>query len=509
MEIYTPTTASQALVPVSCGSTSAPEDDAPTPFPVETLPPTVAAIVGAVAECERVPPALPGVIALGVLSGSVGAGLAVRSGPQRTTRANVYFIGAAESGSGKSECFRRLAEPLLEQQRRQIEEWRAGTGPRLRSEAQVLKKEIEALEAKASKRHEPEARERLIGEVAYKQARREEVLSEAHEPLITAQDITAERLAVLLDQNHEVIFSTSADARKLVDNLLGRYGTARMTDEALYLSAFSGDFVRVDRQGREPVTLNHPCLALLWLLQPDALELMLDESSLSASGFIPRCLMAHTRATPRHIEGESSAIPEPVQGAWKNLVQALLRTFRRPGVKEVVESSPEASLLLVTFHNEVVDRREVELADVGSFAARWAEQAWRLSVVLHAAAWGAQAHEHALAADTAAGAITLARWFADEQLALLARGRRERARKLEDEVLELLDRRWDQAKLDHLTVREVQRSRVLPTAAECQALLDRMTGEGLLVVEEIVPPAGGRTQRLYRRATVASRQPQQ
>ena len=124
-------------------------------------------------------------------------------------------------------------------------------------------------------------------------------------PCIIAQDVTTERLASLLRDHREVLFSASADARKLVDNLLGRYNPGKTTDESLYLMAFhSGDPVRVDRQGRESVILNNPCLALLWFVQPDLLIKLFDEESLSASGFLPRLLLCRTNAAPRRIEGE-------------------------------------------------------------------------------------------------------------------------------------------------------------------------------------------------------------
>ncbi len=300
----------------------------PAPFPTDALPAGIATIVRAVARSERVPEALPGVIALGILSASIGAGLEVQSSPHRTTRGNLFLLASAESGSGKSECFRLIAEPLLARQEQLCEHWRTTIGPKMQAEIRTLETQLKKLDRNIAKSQDPTELDRLKAEMEYKLARQAELKSQSTAPLLVAQDTTTERLAVLLQINDEVIFSTSPDARKLCDNLLGRYSANKMTDESLYLCGYSGDHVRVDRQGRDPVTLRKPCLSLLWLVQPDALDLLLNESSLSQSGFLPRCLITHTRAEPQRIDGDTEPLSEAVRTRWAGLVAALLNSYR-------------------------------------------------------------------------------------------------------------------------------------------------------------------------------------
>lgn len=485
---------------VSNSVAALPEEDEPeaAPFPVDALPPTMALLVSAVARCERVPLALPGVCALGVVSAALGAGLEVASGPNRATRGNLFLLASAESGSGKSETFRLVAAPLVEHQQRQLEVWKEKTSPQLQSEIRVLDKEIGTLEKKAAKSSDPMERDRLVGELEYKLARKDDLTRKAALPCTIAQDVTTERLAVLLRDNREVVFSASADARKLVDNLLGRYNPGKTTDESLYLSAFSGDFVRVDRQGRDAVVLNHPCLALCWFVQPDLLGTMLGEESLSASGFLPRLLLCHTHATPRRIEGEAQALSDHTRGQWAKLVTDLLATFHDAENPHRIAAAPEAAALLTQFHNHVVDRRAVDLADVGAFAARYAEQAWRIAVVLHAALHGAEAGSHSLTLGTAQNAVGLVEWFSAAQLDILAKGRRAAAEKVEEEVIELLATRQERQHLDYVTAREVHRARIVSTADAGRALLARMEREGLLTGEDVRPAHGGKTTRIFR-----------
>ena len=476
------------------------ESDEPesAPFPLDALPPAMATIIAAVSRTERVPLALPAVCALGVVSAAIGAGLEVGSGPNRVTRGNLYLLASAESGSGKSETFRIIAAPLLDHQTRLIETWRLKIWPQLQSEIRVLDKEIAALERKAAKSGDPSERERLRGELEFKLASKDQLVARAAMPCIIAQDVTTERLAVLLRENREVVFSASADARKLVDNLMGRYNPGKTTDESLYLSAYSGDFVRVDRQGRDAVVLNKPCLALCWFFQPDLMATMLGEQSLSVSGFLPRPLICHTDAVPRRIEGEPQILSESVRGQWTQLIADLLATFHAADKPTRINPSPDAVKILNDFHNHIVDRRSVDLADVGAFAARYAENAWRLSVVLHASLHGAQAHAHPLDPETAANAVRVIEWFAASQLNILAKGRHTAAAKVEEEVLELLKNNVQRKAQDFTSAREVHRARITPTPDAAHALLARMEHDGVLTGEDITPPRGGRTTRIYR-----------
>ena len=107
-----------------------------------------------------------------------------------------------------------------------------------------------------------------------------------------------------------------------------------------------------------------------------------------------------------------------------------------------IPASPEARTLLEAYFNEIVDlRRAGQLSDVSQYASRWCEQAARLAITLHAGEHGANAHLHPLGAATAENAITLAKWFANQQLALLARGRRQGAADLEERVIKLFEDR--------------------------------------------------------------------
>lgn len=470
------------------------DDPSPQPFPVECLPGTAGDMARAIAQAERVPESLTGSCVLGILSASIGAGLQVRSGAQRITRSNLFILPSAQTGTGKSESFRHAARPLFEYEREILEQWRRDILPGLQAEKELLESEVNALKKTVGKKDSGMEREATRRELEQKKARLLELDGLLQAPVLTVEDITTERLASLLVKRDEVLTSLSPDAGNIVSNLLGRYNKLDRTDESIYLKAYSGDYTRVDRQTREPVVLHHPCLSVLWLTQPDKLDTLLGERSLTDGGLIPRLLICHTNCQPTHITGDQQGIPGAVLSAYDRLIRDLLQTYRQATAAHTIEPTPAALRLLTDYYNAIVDRRLSDLKDITGFAARWTEQAWRLSVVLHAAQHGALSHEHPVSAETATEAITLADWYAAQQLDILSGGRWQAKRDRQKEVLLLLA-----DTPDGIRERHVQRARIAKTADEARDLLATMEQDGILDGRDITPERGGWIYRLYTR----------
>lgn len=476
-----------------------PTTDADVPtidaFPIAALPPVASTMASAIALTERTPEALAGCCILGIVSASIGAGLQIRSAPNRWTRGNLYIAVSAESGSGKSETFRHAAQPFLDMARQRVESWRTETQPLAEADKDMVEARIAELKKIAGKRMDPPQLTEIGVELRKLRKELIELEVACQAPAMFCDDVTTERLAVLMLQNGEQIASLSADAGTIVNNLLGRYCKLKRTDESIYLKAFSGDECRGDRQGRGPVMLKRPCLSALWLTQPDKIETLMAEQSLMDGGLIPRLLLCHTHARAQPIGEGSIGIPPNALSDWTKLVQELVETFRNRREPITVEPSPEAFQALNAHYNEIVKRRDAELSDVGIFAARWNEQAWRIAVSLHAALHGGHAGEMQLKLETAKRAITLADWFARQQLQILS-GRRAAARgKKRDEVLGLLV-----DKPQGITARDVQRARIVIDADGARALLAELESQHHLVGHDSKPESGGHRIRSYTKA---------
>lgn len=446
----------------------------------------------AIAHTERTPETLAGCCVFGILSASIGAGLQVRSGPDRFTRGNLFLLVSAESGTGKSESFRHAARPFHEFEHEMVNHWLREIGPQLEADVAILEARIKQLTGQAGKAKDAIEREALRGEIKEAKAAlvKAKLLNTA--PALCCEDVTTERLAVLLQNNQEQLASLSPDAGSIVNNVLGRYSKQDRTDETIYLKAFSGDYCRVDRIGRETVLLLRPCLVALWLTQPDKVETLLAKKSLTDGGLIPRLLVSHTHAQPQPIVDGIEGIPADVANAWAKLVNVLLKTFRMATQPATIEPTPEARQLMKEHFNGIVERRLDDLHDVTTYAARWNEQAWRIAVCIHAGKHGEYAGERMMDLDTAQCAIRLADWFSGEQLRILAGGRHAAKTAKRDEVLGLLAD--NPAGITH---RDVQRALHLPSAEEARALLAAMEAEGILIGKDSQPEKGGHLTRIY------------
>lgn len=464
------------------------------PFPLHCLGETFYAMGKAVCATERVPDSLAGCCALGILSASIGAGLQVQSGESRVTRGNLYILASAESGSGKSETFRHIAKAFLQFEAERLKEWEAHTLPGLLAEKKVLECEIKTLEKSAGKTDGTGARDEILSRLKDKLAALKAAEAALFAPTLSCEDVTSEKLAVKFFHNGEQLASLSADAGVIVNILLGRYNKLDRTDEGLYLKAFSGDVCRIDRLSREPVLLQSPCLAALWLTQPDKLESLLAERSLSDGGLIPRILGCHTNCEAREIEEDVQSIPETVSTAYGDLIRCLLETYRLASEPWTIRPAPEALRAMNAHHNAIVARRRGELKDVTSFAARWSEQAWRIAVCLHAAQHGESAHDHRLELDTVGRAMEIANWFVAQQLEILSAGRHKARRAVRDEVLSLLA---DNPK--GIRASDVYKARIARNADQSHTLLATMEAEGELTGCDAQPEGGGHITRIYNR----------
>jgi replicative DNA helicase len=477
-----------------------PDEAQPADFPIEALPPQMAEMVKEVARVGQIPLSMPACCALGAVSASIGKGVAIRSAEHRLTRGNIYIVVGARSGEGKSECFRPILKPIVDFEREALETLRDSTLPNARAMKEVLEAQIRNVKAKLRTGAEPADLKHSGAELAELMSQKERVDQMMRARQLICEDVTAEKLAVLLGDNDEALFSASPDAGAALNNLLGRYSTRKRTDESIYLKAYSGDLCRVDRIARRGVDLNEPCLTLLWLVQPDKLDTLFGERSLSEGGLLPRILPCLASTSPARIDRTIGPVPAEVETGWRELLRRLLQMYHhRRGEPQILQPSAEAVAKLDEHQHRLVDRRAAELADVYSYPARWNEWAWRLTVVLHTAKYGDEAHNLEVRQETAEVAIRLADWFSSQQLDLLDRSRVAAKREKEREVYDLLRHlaKQESSQIASITARDVQRARIALSSEEANELLTRMEAEGKLAGEDHKPASGGHISRRY------------
>lgn len=413
------------------------------PFPLLCLPPAALSMAG---EMARVTTSgnepLAAASVLGILSAAMGAGLEVRTTGERKSKANLFILAIAESGTGKGENFHIAASPFFEAEAEDVGDWERNAKPELIARHEITEKRLKKLGAIAADGKDAIERQAATREYTEAKSEMAEIQRQLEAgPCYHVGNITQEKLAVILEaQPGEACASLSSEARGILTIVGGRYSKGG-GDEDLYCSAYSGDSVTVDRVGRSRVTLHHPCLTVLWMVQPDAARKLLGDDAMTESGLVPRFLLFDPEAEPEERFESPSPISASVKATWSTLIRSLTATYRNnPNAPHVIHATGPALDAMAHYERENIRRRRKngDLRDLAAFVARWSENAWRLALVLHAGNHGDRAHERPLEAGTAEDAITLMRWFSEMQLQALAASRREKLHKRLSTLLAIL-----------------------------------------------------------------------
>ena len=129
-----------------------PEQGQRSPFPTHCLPPILREMAEATAESTGVHINLPSIALIAVVSASLGKGVYVCSGPNQKIRGNLFIVGSAESGSGKTEGTKPITLPLKCYEFEKISDFRNIRYPQLCSEKRLANKRLTDLERKLTRR---------------------------------------------------------------------------------------------------------------------------------------------------------------------------------------------------------------------------------------------------------------------------------------------------------------------------------------------------------------------
>ncbi len=460
-------------------------------FPTKLLPPVMRDIIQETSRGHLIPEALPAACALAAISEVLGAGLVVQSDPagNGSLAGNLFIMGVAESGTGKGRGYTEIIQHLDELATAESEGWEANVRPVILADVEeqhaiiarvkkTLTKATDSTERVAMKEEMKAAKSAL--------ASLEQQLGKA--PVWNAGEATREALARLAaGQVGEAISSRSGEARGILSVLAGRYAKGNESDEDIFLHLYSRDPKTINRQGSPPIQLKRPTGTVLWLIQPDKARELLGMANMTESGLLPRFITFDSGAQAEDVPEVRHQISESSRQAWADLLACLASTFRANGENpKLVVPCPEAFELFRTFDNETrAARREGgEYKDIAPFAARWAENAWRIALVLHAAIHRTKAANQPLSLQTTQSAIALQRWFIDGQLRLLSTGRNSRRSARLETLCNLLTK-------GPLTLRDLSNSHGF-SKAEVQALAKNS------LIEVITLNTGGRPSPVAR-----------
>lgn len=411
---------------------------------------------------------------LSAVSMAAGKGIEVISTGGRTCRANIYVLVGAASGLGKSELGKRVFAPHYAVANERLRSFLFDQRPKLRAKLQQAEARVKRLNAN------PDSAIVEFERLAKLQCETE---AELDTPRMIVEDTTQEALEKAFSKDGTVAL-ISTDGRSTIKNIFGRYRKGA-TEEDAFIKAWSGDNIIVERVSRS-LWIDDPCLAMFLSVQPDLFMEIFSRPDFQVSGFLPRILPVQIESVPG-VLGLYGQLDQQVLDDYDRHLRAIFDCYRfRPNpVRVDLEESARSQLDV--FRNEAV-RDGNRFPQISACTRRWAEQAFRVSLCLHLAHYGAVAHQYLISKYYVDKAIELISWFGQQQRELLQAGVDEDRRGLKMKMRDLVCA--DSA--SEVTVRQLSRRLGRP-ASEIKTILDEMED---LEIEKI--PTGGAPKSVVR-----------
>ena len=289
-------------------------DDLPA-FPVDALPPDVAAWVSAVAEESQTPVDLAAMTALGVLS-AAAMSATVDCGGWTEDSLGLYLLVSMPSGDRKSTVLRAGLEPLRAIERERHAE-AAPVVRELRAKAEVLDVRKRKLVKAAGTASDPDKRSIAEAELAEVDEQLQKI-GEPEMPRLLADDLTPEAMGGLLAR-HGAIAVLAAESAFL-DNLSGRYsdGGANLH---LICAAYAGEATMIDRRNRDPEMIERPLVTIMLAVQPHVLGALIAHPIARAQGLISRFAFAIPTSQLGTRSMDPPRVPAGVHERWAQTVR--------------------------------------------------------------------------------------------------------------------------------------------------------------------------------------------
>lgn len=232
-------------------------------------------------------------------------------------------------------------------------------------------------------------------------------LEEATPLRLIADDITPEALISLMYENGGKMAIVSTEGG-IFDMAAGRYSDKTNID--VFLKAYSGDPIMVDRKGRSNEYIQAPALTILLTVQPTVIEEIMDNKEMSGRGFVARFLYALPVSRIGRRNYRVKPIPEKARVDFNDLICRLL-DIPDIGEPRVLHLSKEADKLAEDFFQEIEAGLTDELESIEGWAGKLHGQTMRIAGVFHCCEHVENAHNVPVSGETMKNAIGMGRYF--------------------------------------------------------------------------------------------------
>lgn len=386
------------------------------PFPVDVLPPWIARFVRELAAFTSTPHDLAGVIALSGLATALAKKFCVAPRPGWTEPVNLYALVAADPGERKSPVFAAITAPIEAHERELTTVAKPAFESALarRRVAESTLKYQESIAAKANAADKEDALKR-VDELAHELAATETPLL----PRVIAEDSTPEALTRLLAAHGRIAILSSEGG--IFDLISGRYEErGKPPNLDVFLKAWGGEQIRVDRMGRESEYAESPALTIGVTVQREVVRGLATKPTFRGRGLLGRFLYS----MPPSLLGTRDSLATPLVSAeafeaFNAGMSSLLRMeYARDAAgrrsPNILDMPKESFDLVHTFDRSLEPRLKTDLSHMTDWCAKLVGTTLRIAGLLHVAeGFGREEGYPAIQPETVQKALLLAAYFVD------------------------------------------------------------------------------------------------
>lgn len=455
-------------------------------FPLDSLPSLIQGYTASISHATQTPIDLAAMLALAILA-SVCAGavdLEVREGWIETL--NLYIAIALLSGESKSPVFRAMTAALRVLESEMLKE--------------VQDEIVEARVRKATADGRAEDLTRIAaktkGDYAERGAAEEEAiratqeaanLSVPAEPRLFVEDVTAERLVTMLAEQQGRLALLSDEGGAFAA-MAGRYEQRSGGPKGgldVWLKAYDGSSIRVDRVGRSADVVECPTLTMGLTVQPTVLRGLMSEPDLRGRGLLARFCYSLPVSRVGARDSRADPVDPELQGEWDNYIVAIARSLRKEGARLTL--TPEAAECLTSFRETIEPRLRVtgDLHSAADWMNKLGGRVARIAALLHLGEYLRSGWQRPISAETMEKAIAIGRYLLSHALVAFDLMGTDENRERTRYVLRLIADHEEEFSEHHFTRRDVMAAgsrAALPTVETTQLALDQLVEFGWIRV---------------------------
>lgn len=372
------------------------------PFPTICLPSWVRACVEAVAETTQTAPDMAAVVALAVMAIPCAKIFKVEGKPGWLEPLNLFTTFIANPGERKSAVMQYMTKPIHDFEAFENEILRADIA-RNQAARKVLEGEVNRLQGIVVKNNNLETGADHMSKV-------DELANfkDIQGLRFTCDDCTPEKLVDLLSDHKERMALVSAEGG-LFDMIAGRYSKSVNLD--IYLKGHSGDYVKVDRIGRESEHLKEPSLTTILAVQPAVIRGIIENGTFRGRGLLARFLYSYPDSNLGNRNISSEQIPNAIEELYSQNIQLMLKT-ELPENPRVLHLGEDAKNISMEFAQELEPRLIEDLENIADWASKLHGAILRIAGILHVATYfDFEPDDTPISEDTMQSAIDIGRYF--------------------------------------------------------------------------------------------------